>query len=182
MSQPETLTPRQLTYDHFDTPLGAAMLLSDETGTLRAFNWTEEEDHVLAWARRAYPGVTPTRAPAPAALRQAFEAYFAGDIRALDRVAWDAAGTAFQRQVWKALCEIPAGETWSYAQLAAHVGRPNAVRAVGTANGANPVAVLVPCHRVIGSNGTLTGYAGGLERKRWLLAHEGVTTADLFAA
>ena len=82
-------------------------------------------------------------------------------------------GTAFQKAVWAALRAIPAGETRSYSQLAAAIGSPKAVRAAGLANGQNPIAVVVPCHRVIGANGTLTGYAGGLERKRWLLAHEG---------
>ena len=115
------------------------------------------------------------RAPGP--VRRAVEAYFAGDVRALDSLEVKTAGTVFQRAVWAALRAIPAGETRSYAQLAAAVGAPRAVRAAGLANGQNPVAVIVPCHRVIGANGTLTGYAGGLERKRWLLAHEGVPTA-----
>jgi AraC family transcriptional regulator of adaptative response/methylated-DNA-[protein]-cysteine methyltransferase len=88
----------------------------------------------------------------------------------------DVAGTAFQEAVWKELRKIPVGETRSYADIAAAVGQPGAVRAVGTANGSNPVAVLVPCHRVIRSDGTLGGYAGGLDRKRKLLAAEGVTT------
>ena len=81
-------------------------------------------------------------------------------------------GTDFQRAVWKALREIPAGETWSYGRLAEHIGKPSAVRAVGLANGSNPISVVVPCHRVIGANGSLTGYAGGVERKKWLLEHE----------
>ena len=82
-------------------------------------------------------------------------------------------GTPFQRAVWRALREIPCGETRSYGEIARRIGRPKAVRAVGLANGANPIGIVVPCHRVIGSNGTLTGYGGGIERKRWLLAHEG---------
>ena len=89
-------------------------------------------------------------------------------------IAWATAGTPFQRSVWAALVEIPAGETVSYAALARRIGRPAAVRAVGLANGANPVGIVVPCHRVIGSNGALTGYGGGLPRKAWLLRHEGV--------
>ena len=103
-------------------------------------------------------------------------AYFDGDLRGLDGLTVKTGGTAFQRAVWAALRAIPAGETRSYGQLAAAVGAPKAVRAAGLANGQNPVAVIVPCHRVIGANGTLTGYAGGLERKQWLLAHEGVAT------
>lgn len=89
-------------------------------------------------------------------------------------------GTPFQREVWAALRTIPSGETWTYSQLAASVGRPKGAQAVGAANGANPWAVLVPCHRVIGSDGGLVGYAGGLERKRWLLAHEGAISGMLF--
>jgi methylated-DNA-[protein]-cysteine S-methyltransferase len=97
-------------------------------------------------------------------------------------VPWRASGTAFQLKVWETLCSIPAGETLSYAGLAERIGRPSAVRAVGLANGANPVAVVVPCHRVIGSNGSLTGYGGGLPRKRWLLDLEGVTPKGRIAA
>ena len=99
--------------------------------------------------------------------------YFAGDMRALDEIEVDTGGTEFQQEVWRALRRIPAGTTWSYARLAAEIGRPSAVRAVAAANGANPVSIVVPCHRVIGSDGSLTGYGGGLGRKRWLLVHEG---------
>ena len=115
------------------------------------------------------------RAPSPA--RRALEAYLAGDLGAIDALAVETAGTLFQRAVWAKLRLIPAGETLTYAALAARIGRPKAVRAVGAANGANPIGVVVPCHRVIGADGALTGYGGGLERKRWLLAHEGVRIA-----
>ncbi len=101
------------------------------------------------------------------------EAYLAGDLHALDEITVNPGGTEFQQTVWSALREIPAGTTRTYAQLAASIGRPSAWRAVGLANGRNPVAIVIPCHRLVGSNGTLTGYAGGLERKRWLLHHEG---------
>jgi methylated-DNA-[protein]-cysteine S-methyltransferase len=110
---------------------------------------------------------------APHAVRQALTAYFDGSLGALNAIPWSTGGTAFQNQVWRALIDIPAGETSTYAALAARIGRPAAVRAVGAANGANPLAVLVPCHRLIGADGSLTGYGGGLERKAWLLAHEG---------
>jgi methylated-DNA-[protein]-cysteine S-methyltransferase len=99
--------------------------------------------------------------------------YFAGELTALDAIGVDPGGTPFQNRVWLKLREIPVGRTWSYADLARAVGRPRAVRAVGAANGANPIALVLPCHRVIGSDGSLTGYGGGLARKRWLLAHEG---------
>ena len=100
------------------------------------------------------------------------EAYFAGDLAALDALAAEGDGTPFQRAVWTALREIPPASTASYGEIAARLGKPGASRAVGRANGQNPVAIVVPCHRVIGANGTLTGYGGGLPRKRWLLAHE----------
>jgi methylated-DNA-[protein]-cysteine S-methyltransferase len=106
-------------------------------------------------------------------IRAALERYFAGDLFALDGLPVATNGTAFQQTVWRALRAIPAGTTLSYGALAIRIGKPQAMRAVGLANGANPVGIVVPCHRVIGANGTLTGYGGGLPRKRWLLAHEG---------
>ncbi len=111
------------------------------------------------------------RAPQP--VRDALDAWFGGDLTAFDGLEVRTGGTVFQRAVWRALRDIPAGETRTYGQLAAAIGAPKAVRAVGLANGANPVGVIVPCHRVIGANGALTGYAGGLERKRWLLGPRG---------
>ena len=101
--------------------------------------------------------------------------YFGGELTSLDEVEVELHGTPFQQRVWNTLRSVAAGTTTSYAQLAGRVGAPAAVRAVGAANGANPVAVVLPCHRIIGSNGSLTGYGGGLERKRWLLDHEGVS-------
>lgn len=104
---------------------------------------------------------------------EALRRYFAGDLHALDPIEVDTGGTAFQESVWRALRRIPAGTTWTYARLAREIGRPTATRAVAAANGANPVSIVIPCHRVIGSDGSLTGYGGGLPRKRWLLVHEG---------
>ena len=111
---------------------------------------------------------------APSAFRSVsaqLSAYFAGDLTEFD-VELDLAGTEFQREVWQTLTLIPYGHTWSYGQLAEKIGRPGASRAVGLANGRNPVGIIVPCHRVIGANGSLTGYGGGLDRTAWLLAHE----------
>ncbi|HEU5082644.1 MAG TPA: methylated-DNA--[protein]-cysteine S-methyltransferase [Acidimicrobiales bacterium] len=108
------------------------------------------------------------------AAADALRRYVDGDLAALDDVAVDTAGTPFQERVWAALRSIPVGSTWSYADLAAAVGSPGAVRAVGSANGANPVSIVVPCHRVVRSDGSLGGYGGGLDRKSWLLEHEGV--------
>jgi methylated-DNA-[protein]-cysteine S-methyltransferase len=113
----------------------------------------------------------PGKTPAP--IRRALDEYFAGRLDALDEIACQADGTPFQQAVWQALRSIPAGRTLSYGALAQNLGNPKAVRAVGLANGANPIPIVIPCHRVIGSDGSLTGYGGGLERKRWLLAHEG---------
>ncbi|MDX2167777.1 MAG: methylated-DNA--[protein]-cysteine S-methyltransferase [Deltaproteobacteria bacterium] len=108
-----------------------------------------------------------------ARLWERLDAYFAGELAAIDAVAVAPHGTAFQRAVWTALRRIPVGSTCSYSDLAQAVGSPTAVRAVGAANGANPIWLLIPCHRAIGADGSLTGYAGGLQRKRWLLEHEG---------
>ena len=105
----------------------------------------------------------------------ALSGYFKGDLDRLGTIPWRVAGTAFQQKVWHALPKIPAGTTMSYGALAAKLKSPNAMRAVGHANGSNPISVVLPCHRLIGANGSLVKYGGGLERKRWLLAHEGVT-------
>jgi len=110
------------------------------------------------------PGHTP--------IRKQIDAYFEGDLKAITRIPVQTAGTKFQREVWKALITIEPGQTRTYGQIAATIERPKAVRAVGAANGANPVGIVVPCHRVIGADGSLTGYGGGMERKKWLLAHE----------
>jgi methylated-DNA-[protein]-cysteine S-methyltransferase len=108
----------------------------------------------------------------PHSLSDAITRYFAGDLAALNALPVATAGTPFQRSVWSALREIPHGTTMTYAELAQQIGKPTATRAVGLANGSNPIGVIVPCHRVIGSNVSLTGYGGGIDRKRWLLDHE----------
>lgn len=177
-----SVQPDTLTLDRLPTPIGTALLVTDEAGVLRAFNWTDYEAKMRAWIGRHYPKAKLVEGRSLPAVRQAFEAYFAGDAAALDQVPWKASGTAFQLKVWETLCSIPAGETLSYAGLAERIGKPTAVRAVGLANGANPVAVVVPCHRVIGANGSLTGYGGGLPRKTWLLKLEGAAFKDQLAA
>ena len=164
--------PDALILDRIATPVGEVLLVVDGDGAVRALDFHDYEPRMMRLLARHY-GETPlTPGRAPQGVRTAVEAYFAGDATALDGVAIATGGTDFQRQVWAALRAIPAGETRTYGQLAAAIGRPKAVRAAGLANGQNPIAVIVPCHRVIGTNGTLTGYAGGLERKKWLLAHE----------
>ena len=116
--------------------------------------------------------VETERTDDPCGYTSQMAAYLDGDMTVLDSIPVDAHGTPFQKTVWNALRRLRAGETTSYGALAIAIGRPGASRAVGLANGSNPIAIVVPCHRVIGANGTLTGYAGGLERKRWLLDHE----------
>lgn len=156
------------------------MLLQDADGALRALDWEDHAERMTRLLRRHYGDggyaiVDGDEGSWPAA--RALERYLAGALDALDGVAVATAGTAFQRRVWNELRAIPAGTTISYAELARRIGQPSAVRAVGLANGANPVGIVVPCHRVVGSDGSLTGYGGGIERKRWLLAHEGAPSA-----
>ena len=160
--------------DRITTPVRTMMIASDADGNLRAALFTEEEEIIRRYLRLQVGanGFTLKSAGNPNGLTTAISNYFAGDLRVIDRLPVEMGGTPFQREVWSALRAIPCGSTTSYGELAEQIGRPKAVRAVGLANGANPVAVVVPCHRVIGANGSLTGYGGGIERKRWLLDHE----------
>jgi methylated-DNA-[protein]-cysteine S-methyltransferase len=157
-----------------DTPTGRMRIVTDEEGTLRSLDWDDHESRMMKLLERHWGAGsfslrhTPPRSAGVLALA----AYFDGDISALDDLPTRTQGTEFQRKVWQALRAIPAGQSLSYGALAARIGRPGASRAVGLANGANPIAIVVPCHRVIGADASLTGYGGGLERKRWLLAHE----------
>lgn len=164
--------PDAFTLDRIETPVGTVLLVTDDAGAVRALDFLDYEPRMMRLLARHYGQVKLTPGAAPDPVRGAVLAYFNGNARALEPLSVATRGTPFQREVWAALRSIPAGETRSYGQLAAAIGRPKAVRAVGLANGANPVGIIVPCHRVVGANGTLTGYAGGLERKRWLLAHE----------
>ncbi len=161
-----------LTLDRVASPLGTMLLVWDADGVLRALDFADHETRCRRLLQRHYgtPTVGSGRAPRP--ITEALARFFAGDLDAIDRVAVATNGTPFQRRVWAALRTIPAGTTVSYGRLASTLGQPAASRAVGLANGANPIGIVVPCHRVIGSDGTLTGYGGGLARKRWLLAHE----------
>ncbi len=166
--------PLHFRIDHVDTPIGRFALVADDEGRLRAAGFTEGHRRMERElrARSGAPAIELTPSDNPSGLTSAIAAYFAGALRAIDDVPTFVEGTDFQRAVWRALREIPCGETWSYGQLARHIGSPSAVRAVGLANGSNPVGVIVPCHRVIGADGSMTGYGGGIERKKWLLAHE----------
>jgi methylated-DNA-[protein]-cysteine S-methyltransferase len=164
----------QFISDRLPTPIGDLLIVADDQGNLRATFWTDQEEDLRRVLRRHYPcrPVEFQHQRNPHGLTDAIARYFAGELHVIDTLPVATAGTPFQREVWIALREIPCGTTISYGQLAARLGRPAAVRAVGLANGANPIGVVVPCHRVIGANGSLTGYGGGIERKRWLLDHE----------
>jgi methylated-DNA-[protein]-cysteine S-methyltransferase len=170
--------PEQLRVDHLATPIGEALLVTDEAGYLRAFDWADCESGMTRLLRLHYGSLTPKPGAAPARMKHLLRNYFEGELNSLREIEWRTSGTPFQRAVWKALTTIHAGKTLSYGGLAAKLGCPTAVRAVGTANGSNPISVVVPCHRVIGSDGSLTGYGGGIERKRWLLIHEGAVFRD----
>ena len=167
-------TPTRLRIDHLPTPIGRLALVVDGVDKLCGVGFTDGEKkmdgriHALA-EDVAFELVPETN---PGGVTELLRAYFEGDVAAIDRVPVTFGGTPFQRSVWNALREIPCGETWSYGKLARHIGKPAAVRAVGLANGANPVGIVVPCHRVIGADGSMTGYGGGIDRKKWLLAHE----------
>ena len=175
----------RLLADHLRTPIGELVIVSDEQERVRAIDWQDFDDRMLRKLTTHYGagGWTLTRARDPFGHTAALDAYMQGDLAAIDSLEVATGGTAFQRMVWAALREIPTGTTTSYGELARRIGRPAAVRAVGLANGANPIGIVVPCHRVIGADGSLTGYGGGLARKRWLLQHEaraaGVATLDL---
>lgn len=162
----------QFFLDKMSTPLGRAVVIADAQGALCMHFWEDEDE---TWRKR----FQHRHGNAELVARRdsfghvhALERYYDGDLPALDTIAVRFTGTEFQNKVWNALRGIRAGTTLSYGALAQRIGAPKAVRAVGLANGSNPIGVVVPCHRVIGSNGSLTGYGGGLPRKRWLLAHE----------
>ena len=157
-----------------NTPTGIMSIVTDDEDRLRAVDWEDHETRMQTLLQRHYGANTFSllQAPRPSTARRALENYFAGDLDAVTRLPTLTNGTDFQRAVWDALRRIPIGQTMSYSGLAAQIGRPAAVRAVGLANGSNPIAIFVPCHRVIGADGSLTGFGGGLDRKRWLLKHE----------
>lgn len=164
-----------LSLDRVASPIGEIRLVF-EGETLRALDFWDYEPRMLRLLRLHYGPVALAERPAPEGLRAPLAAFFAGDWAALDSIRVETGGTAFQRVVWAALRRINPGMTMSYGALATAIGRPGASRAVGLANGANPVAIVVPCHRVIGANAALTGYGGGLSRKAWLLNHEKAAT------
>jgi methylated-DNA-[protein]-cysteine S-methyltransferase len=154
-------------FSYLDSPIGPLLLTCDGEALTGLYMEVSSRPRDLAdWIE------DPGAEPLPAAVRQLGE-YFSGQRREFD-LPLRMRGTDFQQRVWRSLTEIRYGETCSYGELAKRIGNPSASRAVGLANGRNPISIVVPCHRVIGADGSLTGYGGGLERKRWLLAHEGL--------
>ena len=167
----EASTAVELLRDHIPTPIGE-MLMAAADGKLMALEFAGVQERFDYDLRFRFGDCRMTPARDPFGFCGRIAAYFKGDLHAIDDIPVDGGGTPFQQKVWAALRRIPCGETWSYSDLADEVGRPSATRAVGMINGRNPISIVVPCHRVIGKDGSLTGYGGGLDRKRWLLQHE----------
>jgi methylated-DNA-[protein]-cysteine S-methyltransferase len=163
-----------LTLERLPSPIGVMLLLCDQMQQLRALDWEDHEHRLRDLLRRQYGKdvqIAETGKTSPAGL--AMQAYFAGELQAIDAIQVATGGTEFPTKVWRALRQVPAGTTLSYAGLAARIGHPAAIRATGAANGANPISIVVPCHRLVGGDGNLVKYGGGLHRKTWLLRHEG---------
>lgn len=166
------MSVQSLSVGGINTPTGRMIIVLDGEQRLRAIDWEDHEPRMQRLLRRHYGEICLREEVRPTPVVLALQAYFDGDLVAIDSLPIATNGTDFQRAVWEALRHISPGETISYGMLAAQIGQPAAMRAVGLATGANPIAIVVPCHRVVGKNGALTGYGGGLERKRWLLTHE----------
>ena len=156
---------------YVDSPIGRLMLTSNGTAITGLYMNLYRNKPTKLPAMSGDWVQNDTIDPLPKAIKQLKE-YFAGNRREFD-LPLSLEGTEFQQRVWRELTKIPFGKTWSYGQLAKRIGNPNGSRAVGLANGRNPIAIIVPCHRVIGADGSLTGFGGGIDRKEWLLAHEG---------
>ena len=158
-------------YCEWASPVGP-IVFAVHDGQLCSLSFGEQWARKRAQLEKRFGQVEFHAAADPAGVVTRIQKYFAGDLDALTGIVVDTGGTPFQQRVWRELRKIPAGRTASYGDIARAIGAPTAVRAVGAANGANPVGIVVPCHRVIGTDGSLTGYGGGIERKRWLLRHE----------
>jgi methylated-DNA-[protein]-cysteine S-methyltransferase len=163
--------------EEIETPVGGMTMISGSDGVLRMLEFHYRKAYWQPLAARRFKGAAFIEKQS--GHRQTLERYFDGDIAALDDIETDGGGTDFRRAVWSRLRAIPPGTTTSYGAVARDIGKPSAMRAVGHANGANPIAIVVPCHRVIGSDGSLTGYGGGLPQKLWLLDHEARHTGHM---
>jgi methylated-DNA-[protein]-cysteine S-methyltransferase len=161
----------KLWLDRINSAIGIVFIVSDGR-SLCAIDFSDYEDRMRKLLSQRYDDYELVVQSNPQGFSDRLQAYFDRDFAALNDLPVNPGGTAFQQKVWQALRSIPVGKTWTYGQLAKHLGQPTASRAVGMANSLNPISIVLPCHRVVGANGKLTGYAGGLERKRWLLEHE----------
>ncbi|HYC56398.1 MAG TPA: methylated-DNA--[protein]-cysteine S-methyltransferase [Candidatus Binatia bacterium] len=170
MTRPRT-SPPSVRFDSIDSPVGRVTFALSDKGVC-GLAMGEHWPRIRARLEERFPAARIVQARLPEQ-RTSLQAYFAGRIDALEDLDVDLEGTPFQGAVWRALRSVKPGRTASYGDIARRIGKPAAVRAVGLANGSNPVSLIVPCHRIIGSDGSLTGYGGGLDRKRWLLTHEG---------
>lgn len=163
----------QFALEELATPIGSILVVTGASGAVLFIEWGERLESLQRVMLRRHGVIAEANiGMARSSACRLLNAYFEGDCEALASINVEATGTTFQTEVWRQLRNIPAGTTISYRELATRIGKPSATRAVGLANGSNPIPIVVPCHRVIGSNGSLTGFGGGLERKKWLLAHE----------
>ncbi|MEO9336629.1 methylated-DNA--[protein]-cysteine S-methyltransferase [Mesorhizobium sp. SB112] len=164
----------RLTVDTLATPIGDFLIVADDEGILRAGEFADRDLRLRTMLDRRLGTARYTLLPGhgPAQTRDAMSAYFAGELSAINTIPTKAGGTSFQETVWAELRRLQAGKATTYAALAQRIERTQSPRAVGHANGANPISIIIPCHRLVGASGHLTGYGGGLERKRWLLDHE----------
>lgn len=175
--RPRLPPPVALDIDEIASPIGGVLIVVAGR-VLVALDFADCSARMHQLLEHRIGGVPMRRRRDPAGIGDRVRAYFAGDLHALQDVPVAMYGTPFQEQAWRALRTVPPGSILSYAEQAARLGRSQAARAVGRANALNPIAIAIPCHRLVGASGALTGYAGGLERKRWLLRHEGVAVAD----
>ena len=168
----------ELCFDEISSAIGTILLVADGQ-RLCALDYVGYEQRMTDLLTPRYGSVRLKKSRDPCGFSSCIRAYLHGEYRALDEIPVSIGGTAFQQRVWAALRTIPRGTVMTYSEMATRLGLPRAFRAVGAANALNPIAIVIPCHRLVGANGSLTGYAGGLERKRWLLEHEGVEVAGL---
>ena len=160
-----------LTVSQLPTPVGAVTLVSTPEG-LAGLAFEDRVDSLWRFLEGRFGSIEPNNGGRPDPAAAELRAYFEGAIGALERIRTDAGGSEFQRRVWATLRRIPGGRTTSYNELAQSIGQPTGFRAVATANATNPVAIVIPCHRVIHADGSISGYGGGVDRKKWLLRHE----------
>jgi methylated-DNA-[protein]-cysteine S-methyltransferase len=163
---------KELQLDYIDSPIGTILIIVDGE-QMCSLDFADYEQRMMTLLLRRYGPIHLTLTIDPCGFSNCIRDYFAGNYRCLDSIPVSTGGTVFQQQVWSMLRTIPPGTTINYGEIAAKLGKPSAYRAVGGANALNPIPIVLPCHRVVGADASLTGYGGGIERKHWLLQHEG---------